>query len=107
VIPISSKNEFVEYTDSDGVVFKFRPKTPALEREWVTWSKIASQADTDTQKSIDATRDFVNKILVGWSGDNTPPVPTEPASIWVIEELSQLIEFWGNANTLSKEQKKS
>lgn len=97
MIPISSK-EFVEYTDpSDGVVFKFKPKGGLLERElFEIWE------DKNTAESrIKMIDELVDKIVL------EPKYNGKPSDIFNSEEKAKLLQFWNEANKLTKEEKKS
>jgi len=97
MIPISSK-EYVEYKDpSDGVVFKFKPKSGILEKElFDIWDDKNSAEDRIAKIDI-----LVDKILI------EPKYNDSPSNIFNSDEKAKLISFWNDANRLTKEEKKS
>jgi hypothetical protein len=108
MIPLSSRDS-VTYTDSDGIVWKFKPKYGELET--LIAEIIESQKDMSVIDQIKKADDIINEILLGWSGgpESMPDYPTDkmPASIFSQEEKSVLLwDYWYKANRLTAEEKK-
>lgn len=103
MIPISMR-ESIEFTDSDGIVFKFKPKSAALEREFMILC-FDMQKDTSID-SIDKTTTFFNKIVLGWNGDGMPEYNDNPAQYFNLEERMAIFTMWQECNVLSAVNKK-
>ena len=96
MIPLSMK-EFVEFKDTDGIVFRFKPKGAILERQ---------QMDIWTEgESIEKYRDkldaFIDSILI------LPLYNDMPSKVFNSEEKIELLRMWNEANKLTREEKKS
>jgi hypothetical protein len=96
MIPLSMK-EFVEYTDTDGIVFRFKPKGAILEREQMD---IWKEGET-VEQYRDKLDTFIDRILI------LPLYPQCPSKIFNSEEKIELLRMWNEANKLTKEQKKN
>lgn len=90
MIPVSSR-EFVEHKDSDGVVWKFKPKTGSLEKEMFG----IYEEDVPFMTRLSKTDAFIEKILVN------------PKADYNSDEQAEIIKFWNMANRLTAEEKKS
>ena len=105
MIPVCSK-ESIDYTDEDGVVWTFLPKTGRRERALVDLGEKAqgmSPAD-----AMEASASLVNEVLVGWKGPGLPAFPDGGAADLLNSgERWRIIEMWGKANELPAEEKKS
>jgi hypothetical protein len=96
MIPISSR-ENVSYTDpKDGIVFKFKPKSGALERQlFEIWDE--KKSHTDRMDMIDS---LVDMILI------EPKYSDAPSKVFNSDEKGELLKFWHEANKLTGEEKK-
>jgi hypothetical protein len=95
MIPVSSK-EYVEYKDSDGTNWRFKPKSGSLEKEmYLLWEDGISQEES--AKRLDA---FMDKIILS-------PIDEYKKADYNSLEKSKIINFWNNANRLTIEEKKS
>ena len=96
MIPLSMK-EFVEFKDTDGIVFRFKPKGAMLERQqmdiWVDGESIEKYRD-----KLDA---FIDSILI------LPLYNDMPSKVFNSEEKIELLRMWNEANKLTREEKKS
>ena len=67
MIPLSMK-EFVEYTDTDGIVFRFKPKGAILEREqmdiWKEGETVEQYRDDASRSDIFRVRQHVDEIVI-------------------------------------------
>jgi hypothetical protein len=106
MIPLCTK-ESVKYTDADGVIWEFIPKYGMIERELI--STIGGANDKSPEDQISAIDDFIDRILIGWSGAKMPQFPEtrKPSTMFSQYEKGQIISFWNKANELTIEQKKS
>jgi hypothetical protein len=97
MIPISSR-ESVEFKDpTDGVIFKFKPKSGLLERElFDIWDD--KNSPDERIKKIDS---LIDKILL------SPTYGDKPSNIFNSDEKAKIIGFWNDANKLTVEEKKS
>ncbi|MBE3139316.1 MAG: hypothetical protein IMZ53_01910 [Thermoplasmata archaeon] len=94
MIPVSSK-ESIEYTDSDKVVWTFKPKTGTLEKEMFVFYKKNAAEGVDTLERLNNTDEFIEKILISPKGDYNN------------ETQNEIIKYWNQANALTVEEKKS
>jgi len=96
MIPLSMK-EFVEFKDTDGIVFRFKPKGAMLERQqmdiWVDGESIEKYRD-----KLDA---FIDSILI------LPLYNDMPSKVFNSDEKIELLRMWNEANKLTREEKKS
>jgi hypothetical protein len=90
MIPVSSK-EFVDIKDSDGMTFKFKPKSGTMETELFN----VYEEGLDVKEQRKRFDDFFNKILIS------------PLADYNSDEKVRIITFWHDANKLIVEQKKS
>jgi hypothetical protein len=107
MIPVSSKG-YVEHTDIDGVVWKFKPKAGDTEDQLITFFDNKETTHTGLVKT---GRDLIDYILIGWSdplkkGMPEYPKDKKPSLLFTAEERNQIISFWYAANALSTEEKK-
>lgn len=105
MIPVCAK-ERIEYTDEDGVVWTFLPKTGRRERALV---ELGDKAQTMTPaEAMDSTAIFIDEILVKWNGKGLPDPGVAKLSAFLNSaERWRVIEMWGKANELPPEEKKS
>ncbi len=96
MIPISAR-EYVEYTDTDGIVFKFKPKSGLLEQEMFDIYKKDSEADAQYVR----INTFIDKILIA------PKYDGKPSDVFNTQEKFMLLELWHKANKITVEEKKS
>ena len=109
MIPVSCK-ESVSFTDSDGIVYKFKPENGALERRVTMLVYDAKKKDGDTLAAFKELDAIVEEIVLGWHDPEgrLPEFGTVKISdILNSNEKWELIGFWREANTLTVEQKKS
>ena len=95
MIPIAAR-EYVEYTDTDGVVMRFLPKSGEIEQEMFDLYKDGT--DDDRYSKINA---FVDKILLA------PKYDKAPSKVFNTQEKFMLLELWHKANKITVEEKKS
>ena len=96
MIPLSMK-EFVEFKDTDGIVFRFKPKGAMLERQQMD---IWREGETVDQYR-DKLDNFIDSILI------LPLYADMPSKIFNSEEKIELLRMWNEANKLTREEKKS
>lgn len=96
MIPISAR-EYVEYTDTDGIVFRFVPKSGEIEQEMFDIYKNADKADEQYAK----INVFIDKILLA------PKYDKAPSKVFNTQEKYMLLELWHKANKITVEEKKS
>lgn len=96
MIPLSMK-EFVEYTDTDGIVFRFKPKCAILERAQMDIWREGETVEQYRDK-LDA---FIDRILI------LPLYKDIPSKVFNFEEKIELLRMWNEVNKLTREQKKS
>jgi hypothetical protein len=99
VIPVASR-EYVEYTDTDGIVFRFVPKSGELEMESFDLFRKSEteEAAGELYKRINA---FVDKILLA------PKYHKAASLVLNTQEKYTILDFWHKANRISTEEKKS
>jgi hypothetical protein len=98
-----SKNDVINYTDSDGNTFNFLPNTGAIEREYLVVAKLSGE------ECFERMMDYFDKVVIGWSGPHLPPFPQDKKGSNVLSSTERLavLELWQDANKLSRDQKKS
>jgi len=105
MIPASVKG-YVEYTDDDGVTWRYKPKCGDTEDALIAY--IANkEAPNDAATN---SRKFLDSILIGWTDPKSrlPPFPvSNPSSIFTTEERGRLFTYWHKANALSEDEKKT
>lgn len=95
MIPVSSK-EFVEYKDSDGMTWRFKPKSGTLENEQLNlWEEGVSIKELYKRQDT-----FIEKILLS-------PIEEYKKADYNTDEKAKIIKFWNDANKLTAEEKKS
>ena len=107
MIPASCK-ESVSYTDKkDGIVYLFKPKTGALERQLSAIALADGLSAIETNDKLDV---LVDTIVIGWN-DKEKRLPdfksVKVSDFFNSEEKWMLIRFWNEANILTAEEKKS
>ena len=110
MIPVCMR-ESVTFKDSDEIVWTFRPKTGALESDYMaTGTKAQAEFDAgNAEAGIACHKEFFDRIVLGWSeqGTRMPKQDGKPSAIFNAEERMQVLEMWGKANSLTAEEKKS
>jgi hypothetical protein len=96
VIPITSR-EYVEHTDTDGIVFRFVPKSGELEQEMLDIYKGCAENDTMYSR----ISEFIDRILL------LPKYDKVPSKVFNTQEKFLLLELWHKANKIAVEEKKS
>jgi hypothetical protein len=107
MIPLSAKG-FVEFTDEDGIIWRFKPKcgdTEDMLLSYVEGKEIAYSA------SVKNARDLVDLILLGWSdpqnkGMKQFPTDGKASVLFTPDERGKILEYWHKANRLTVEEKK-
>lgn len=95
MIPLSSR-EFVEHTDKDGMVWRFKPKSGTLENELLKlWEK-----GIDIEEMGKRREAFIEKILIS-------PIDEYKKADYYSDEKVKIIGFWNECNRLAVEEKKS
>lgn len=112
MIPICMR-ETVSYKDSDGIIWLFKPKSGAMEAEYLTVNAAAAQLFEAGKviEGVEAHRSFFDNVVLGWSeeGKRMPsyPVDKKPSKIFNADERSKIIEMWAKSGEVSSEEKKS
>ena len=101
MIPLSCK-ETVSYTDNDGIVYTFKPKTGALEKEFFSLYDDREQAEASTW--LGKVEVFLHKILVSVAD---PQKRFDGVPDYNTREQQEILSFWSKANELTPEEKKS
>jgi hypothetical protein len=103
MIPISMR-ESIDFNDKDGTVFKFKPKSASLEREFMMLC-YDMQKDGSIE-AIDKSCEFFDKIVLGWSGKGLPAFTDKPSQHWNLEERMAIFTMWSECNLLPVTTKK-
>jgi hypothetical protein len=105
MIPVSCRS-FVELKEDDGTLWRFLPKSRAMEDEALLLMKeLKELTNEDFQPKFDA---FIKKILIGFSTPIDPSLTVEKLLSTVNRgECWEIVGKWNQANELSVEQKKS
>lgn len=106
MLPLSCK-EFVKYEDTDGVVFKYRPKDGQNEL-----TSIEVFEDAEAKVILKKANDFLDSILIGWEDTKKIGMPVfpkdkRPSAMFPMVQKTKLIGYWHQANALTVEEKKS
>jgi hypothetical protein len=109
MIPASCK-ESVPFTDkSSGIAYTFKPKSGARERE-VMQMALGDNEKLSAIESANKLDAVINDIVLGWQDPNNKMPKfgsVKPADVFNMEEKWLLIKWWGEANALTAEEKKS